>query len=545
MYKKVLGGGLLALAYSSRTLAATADEWRGRSIYQVLTDRFATTDDQSASCNTTERLYCGGTWRGIINHLDYIREMGFDAVWISPIVANVEGQTPYGEAYHGYWTSDINSLNSHYGTQDDLKALSDALHEKDMFLMVDVVVNHYGALGNELTVDYSSYIPFSSPADFHPPCPMTNFTNQTEMELCWIGDDQLRLPDLNTESDSVVQTFNEWIGGLVDEYDIDGLRIDTLKHVRIDFWPEFARSADVYTIGEVLSDDVTYTANYTNVIDAVLDYPTWFPLVSAFTNPQGNLSALRDFATRAQGSYRNGAFTAGSFLENHDQPRFQSVTQDQSLVQNAIAWTFVNDGIPIVYYGQEHGYSGAHDPDNREALWFTSYQTSDKPLVSHIKSLNGARKAASSANRDFLTTAARFIDQSNNATLVIAKAPLLALLTNAGNSSSGTTWQVAASDLPFGSSDTIVNVLTCDTVARQSDGSISVESNSGLPQVLLPASALDRNGQLCPQVGTGSGSSNNDTNNARSFLSSSVIYNTFLAATGTSILAALLPAGIF
>lgn len=99
--------------------AASADEWKSRSIYQVLgtimclfeakmliqnqvvTDRFARSDNASPSCDTSQREYCGGTWKGITNHLDYIQDLGFDAVWISPIVKNIETATPYGEAYHG------------------------------------------------------------------------------------------------------------------------------------------------------------------------------------------------------------------------------------------------------------------------------------------------------------------------------------------------------------------------------------------------------------------------------------------------------------
>jgi alpha-amylase len=69
---------------------------------QLITDRFATTDDAARPCDTSQRKYCGGTWEGIIHHLDYIQSMGFDAVWISPVVANIEGTTAYGEAFHGY-----------------------------------------------------------------------------------------------------------------------------------------------------------------------------------------------------------------------------------------------------------------------------------------------------------------------------------------------------------------------------------------------------------------------------------------------------------
>jgi glycosidase len=69
--------------------------------HQLVTDRFALADGSGPTCNTEDRKYCGGTYQGVINHLDYIQNMGFDAVWISPVVANFEGSGAYGEAYHG------------------------------------------------------------------------------------------------------------------------------------------------------------------------------------------------------------------------------------------------------------------------------------------------------------------------------------------------------------------------------------------------------------------------------------------------------------
>ena len=65
-------------------------------------------------------------------HLDYIQGMGFTALWISPITAQIEDVTPYGEAYHGYWQRDIFSINEHFGTEEDLKSLSRAVHERGM-----------------------------------------------------------------------------------------------------------------------------------------------------------------------------------------------------------------------------------------------------------------------------------------------------------------------------------------------------------------------------------------------------------------------------
>lgn len=133
MHSQLVYGALSLALYQSTTLAASPAEWRSRSVYQLLTDRFARPDGSTtATCNTADGKYCGGTWTGIIDRLDYIQGMGFDAVWISPVTKNIEGDTAYGEAYHGYWQQDLYSVNSHFGTEDDLKALAQALHGRGM-----------------------------------------------------------------------------------------------------------------------------------------------------------------------------------------------------------------------------------------------------------------------------------------------------------------------------------------------------------------------------------------------------------------------------
>lgn len=75
----------LALSIPAVVRAASADDWRQRSIYQIITDRFALPEGSGidpAACNTTQQKYCGGTWQSIIQNLDYVQNMGFTAVWI-------------------------------------------------------------------------------------------------------------------------------------------------------------------------------------------------------------------------------------------------------------------------------------------------------------------------------------------------------------------------------------------------------------------------------------------------------------------------------
>lgn len=126
------------------------------------------------------------------------------------------------------------------------------------------------ATSDNATLDFSKLVPFSNSSDFHPYCLISDYNNQTNVEQCWLGDQFLPLADLDTENPSIVSTMNNWIQGLVKSYGIDGLRIDTAKHVRKDFWPAFAKAAGVFTMGEVLIGDVGYAAPYTGVFLVIL-----------------------------------------------------------------------------------------------------------------------------------------------------------------------------------------------------------------------------------------------------------------------------------
>ncbi|KAJ7234017.1 glycoside hydrolase superfamily [Mycena haematopus] len=493
---------LFALVAVSPAFAASAADWAPRSIYQVLTDRFATSDDSAMPCDTSERTYCGGTWTGIANHLDYIQDMGFDAVWISPVPKNLDG-TAYGDGYHGrVLVGRHRHAESALGTADDLKNLSDALHKRGMYLMLDVV-NKTPSAFDLIDIDYPTLLPFGSQSDFHHQCFITDYANQTDVEQCWLGDADLPLPDVDTEDEAVVDTLYQWIHNMVTKFAIDGVRIDTVKHIRHDFWAGYAASAGVFTLGEVETDDPAYAASYLDVLDAVLDYPVYYTLTAAFASPYGNLSALENtpmLQSVAPASSSRPLLTA-AFLENHDQPRFPSYTPDIALRKNAMVWPFVGDGMPTLYYGQEQGYEGGADPANREAcLWLAAYPTT-KPGVATVKALNNVRKQAIAANPSFLSTQARWISQPNPSTLMLSKPPLLSLFTNIGTNESvpGTT---------------LVDVLECRTVVvagggssgasaagggGQGDGVTRVAAQGGMPLVLIPASMLGQGG-ACPAL---------------------------------------------
>src|ERR1700735_3854318 len=117
-----------------------------------MTDRFARTDGStSAPCDLWH--YCGGTWAGITNKLDYVQSMGFSAIQISPVVQNIPNDTLYGDAYHGYWVQNLYALNDHFGSASDLKNLISEVHNRGMYIMVDVVIKNMAQAINGTMAD--------------------------------------------------------------------------------------------------------------------------------------------------------------------------------------------------------------------------------------------------------------------------------------------------------------------------------------------------------------------------------------------------------
>jgi len=160
----------------------TASEWRSRSIYQMLTDRFSPSNNSYNRCmerpisENASRNYCGGTYRGAIDQLDYIIQLGFNALWISPIPSNIDQETIYGVGWHGYWQDQIFKLNQNFGSEKDLIDFISEAHKRDIWIMLDVVANH---VGPNLT---GYYFPFNKSEHFHQPlCFIKDYNNQTEV----------------------------------------------------------------------------------------------------------------------------------------------------------------------------------------------------------------------------------------------------------------------------------------------------------------------------------------------------------------------------
>lgn len=489
------GHFLYASLYVNIAFAATATQWRSRSIYQILTDRFARTDGSTtAPCDPGFEGFCGGTWAGIAQKLDYVQGMGFDAIWISPVVEQIPNPT---RAYIGYCAKNIYSLNDHFGSKDDLIALAKALHDRNMYLMVDVVPNHMAFDGNATSTDYSSFYPFNDRSFFHSVCFITDWTNVTQVQRCWLGGEVNPLPDLDTTSPKVRSEWGRWIKSLVANYSIDGIRLDAAQNIEESFFPSFGRAAGVFAIGEIANYYTQYACYYQRYMDGILGYPAYYTSVWFFNDTRAqSYSMLYDFYNTS--ALCRDTSLVGEFMENHDQPRFASYTDDMSLVKNNIAYTMLKDGIPIIYQGQEQHLKGRGDPFNREAIWLSGYNT-DAELYKFIKQMNAIRKMAitkaASLITSFLTSKATVVyyDAHN---VAFAKGPASAMvLTVVNNNGAGAAnYTLRLSTSGFVPRTSVVELLTCTQLRVGSSGNLELTIMSGRPMVVYPYNLLKGTG---------------------------------------------------
>jgi len=343
----------------STSQCKTAEEWKSRAIYQILTDRFDRGNGDLSDCKNMSN-YCGGTFKGIEQNLDYIQGMGFNAIWISPVAQNAPG------GYHGYWYTNMYKINEHFGTEQDLKDLVNALHARDMWIMVDVVPNHVANV--PWNQDFSGIFPFNDKKYYHWPVRECQWIddhtpyNQTGLELCWLS----FLPDLDQENPFVKQTLIEWVRDFVNTYQIDGLRLDATRHIPKWFWYEFNEAAGVFNVGEVFNHDVAYCASYQGPVASLLNFPLHGTLEKIYRN-ESSMLEMKDFFEFSEKTWPNHDVVC-NFVNNHDLLRWLYHSDIESF-KALYAYVFSTVGIPVAYYGDEQSFHGGVDPLNRETLW--------------------------------------------------------------------------------------------------------------------------------------------------------------------------------
>ena len=332
-------------------------------LYLIMTDRFANGNlgrDKAGYDRVAPRGRHGGDLAGVAQHLDYLHELGVTALWTTPVASNGSMQ----DSYHGYAATDLYDVDPHFGTLEDFRRLSNALHAEGMKLVIDLVPNHLG-------VKHPWVLDPPAPGWFHgtllqhsgakhdfyqlvdPHAPRQAWRDIT---TGWFTD---TMPDLNQENPLVSQYMIENALWWVETANLDGIRLDTFPYVGRGFWHDFhAALHAVYphltTVGEVFNRDPEITSFFAGGvehggIDTGLDTPFDFPLY--FT--------LRDVLY----PHPDRLVT---FIGNHDTTRFITAAKGSvPTLKLALGLNLTLRGMPQIYSGDEIAMGGGEDPDNR------------------------------------------------------------------------------------------------------------------------------------------------------------------------------------
>ena len=315
--------------------------------------------------------------------------------------------------------------------------------------MIDVVANHVGPVGT----DYSRITPFNSNEHYHDKCDITDWGNQWQVENCRLCD----LPDLKQENDFVTEKLVEWIKDLVNKYNFDGIRIDTIMEVPKWFWDKFRESAGVFQIGEAFNGDINYVSDYQNHLDSVFNYPLYYSIESSFC---GSFKNLEGYWFNSRNKYPAPEFTA-TFVENHDNPRFLNRCNDRKKFVNAVVFSLLWEGVPVFYYGGEQYYSGGADPNNREPLWDNYNTNSDLYII--LSKVHSLRKKVSIWNLGIIQ---RYADDNFYA---FTRGDILACFTNANGIQRSITYH------DFKDGDKLCNVIADNDCVSVNGGSINIQ----------------------------------------------------------------------
>lgn len=398
-------------------------------------------------------FYHGGDLAGLTRRLPYIQALGATAVWLSPVFVNKAVQGAPGAetaGYHGYWITDFTKVDPHLGTNADFKALVEAAHGRGMKVYMDIIANHTadvirykecawqmpcvyrsradypyqrqgGVAGKAINPEFAgdqdpsianwakltnvafAYTPFvpaaetkaKTPAWLNDPIYYHNRGDSTFKDESSQMGDFAGLDDLATENPRVLQGIIDIYGKWIDDFGVDGFRIDTAQHVNAEFWQAFvpamrARAAargipNFHIFGEVATGDMdpAHTAVNTRVdkLPATLDFSFMRAVADVAAGNAGTNELSKLF--RADPLYEGGAEAAlqlPTFLGNHDWGRVGMFIAKSSpkagraerlkrdLLAHAMLLTL--RGVPTIYYGDEQGFTGdGGDQDAREDMF--------------------------------------------------------------------------------------------------------------------------------------------------------------------------------
>jgi len=390
-------------------------EWVKEAVfYQIFPDRFAIGNNQGKSkelCKWASKpkhnSFYGGDLRGIIDKLPYLEDLGINAIYLTPIFKS--------SSNHKYNTNDYMEIDSDFGTKEDLKELVNKAHEKGMKIVLDAVFNHSGEeffafkdlLEKQEESQYKDWFHVKKfPIDFEKIVKI----NKKKGWKDWYIDDKTGedilpyhtfahtpyMPKLNTENkelkDYLLKVAKYWI----EEFDIDGWRLDVANEVDHGFWRDFRKAVkevkkDAYIVGEIWHDSSPWLQG--DQYDAVMNYAFTYSCIRYFAKNEINTKAFREMLAGILVRYSQQVNEVMlNLLDSHDTARFLDKSDfdlEQLKLAELMMFTFV--GAPMLYYGTEIAMTGGDDPDCRKAMIWEDKKW-NKELLAYIKKLIEIRK---------------------------------------------------------------------------------------------------------------------------------------------------------
>ena len=421
--------GMPVIAYAG---GSVGDVRRDDIIYYAFTDRFLDGNPaNSAPVDHSEVLpaanYHGGDFEGITQKIreGYFEELGVNVIWLAPLNQNPDGAwqeylEPHRHytGYHGYWPVDRFGVEPRFGGEDALRDLVDAAREKGMKIIADLVLKHVHA---ENPV-------FQSRPDLFGKLELEDGSRNLRRwddkpYTTWF---EPFLPAYDFRNPETIRFLLEDSIHWMKEYGLDGYRLDAVKHIRPDFWWRFrTRMRDAfpeqnsYFVGETFLDREGISAVVgPNMLDGQFDFPLYDVLVPCFAQGVGGFGELESALRQSELAYGRTALMS-PLVGNHDKPRFMAYADgdlpdpdeaDEEEVgwkkqlqvddvaayeklKLAFTFIFTIDGVPMLYYGDEIGMTGAGDPDNRRRMRFgDAVGTEGQSVREHVSLLAHARR---------------------------------------------------------------------------------------------------------------------------------------------------------
>ncbi|MDH3351059.1 MAG: alpha-amylase family glycosyl hydrolase [Gammaproteobacteria bacterium] len=420
----------------------TLEPFASEAVYFVVTDRFVDGDpgnnheDQGGDeFGTFDRPiqieglppgnigYLGGDFRGVLNNAAYIADMGFTALWMTPIVDNPDeafsGGTPPGfggsndrgkTGYHGYWGVNFFEVDEHLESPGLTYAdLTQRLQDHGIKTILDVVCNH-GSPSFSMPLDQPKYgelydadgVLVADHGNLHP----SQLEDDNPLHAFYRREPDLaELSDMDFDNPDVLEYFvaahSKWI-----DQGAAAVRIDTIKHMPHRFWKAFAdrireQHPGFFMFSEAWSHDAALLAEYTypeNGGISVLDFPGQGAMSAVFDKDGGSYAELQGYLHLDSGIYQN-PYELMTFYDNHDMRRIDA---DDAGFIDANNWLFTSRGIPVVYYGSEIGFRAGTDQHSGNRDYFGQENVEiarSHPIHDALRHIATIRKASIALQR--------------------------------------------------------------------------------------------------------------------------------------------------